>query len=145
MSILVNKFMTVTFRMSRQYSYNIKKTNFKAENLIQILLLQATIQSKIKLIANISCHTKKLLTVSIRNLCFQTFSSSVSLYYIVVSISARRIQVFSVWSKIFKNSIHSTNKYLINFVKNWKRISHLSCTRIKFWKKQIMCIYFIKK
>ena len=36
----------------RQYNYNIKETDFKAENLIQILSLQATTQSKIRLTAD---------------------------------------------------------------------------------------------
>ena len=44
-------------------------------------------------------HTEKLLIISIKKLCFQTFSS-VSLHHIVISTSARRIQLFSVWSKM---------------------------------------------
>ena len=103
----------------------------------------------------ILCHTERLLTVSVRKLYFQTFSSvrklcswaflSVSLCCIVVSTSAKRIWLFSVWSKMFKSLICSANKYLVNFMKNQKRTLHLSCMRMKFWKKQIMYIYFIKK
>ena len=89
-------------------------------------------------------HTEKFLTVLVRKLCFQTFSS-VSLCCIIISTSARRIQLFSIWSKTFKSSICNANKYLINFTKNWKRISHLFCMKMKFWKKQIVYIYLIKK
>ena len=92
----------------------------------------------------ISCHTERFLTVSVRELCLQTFSS-ISLHCIVVSISVRKIQLFSVWSKTLKNSIYNADRYLVNFMKNQKRTSHLSCTRMKFWERQIMYLYLIKK
>ena len=92
----------------------------------------------------ISCYTERFLTVSVRELYFQTFSS-VSLCHIVVSISARRIWLFLIWSKILKNLIYHADEYLVNFMKNWKKISHLFCMKIKFWKRQIVCIYLIKK
>ena len=92
----------------------------------------------------ILCHIEKLLTVSVRKLCFQIFSS-VNLHCIVVSISARRIWLFSIWSKTLKSLICNVDRYLINFTENQKKISHLFCTEIKFWKRQIMCIYLIKK
>ena len=78
----------------------------------------------------ISCHIKKFLIILIRKLCFQTFSS-MSLYHIIISISARKIQLFSVLLKILKSLTHSTDKYLVNFVKNQKRISHLFYTEMK--------------
>ena len=92
----------------------------------------------------ILCHTERFLTVSIKKLCFQTFSS-MSLCCIIVSISMKKIQLFLIWSKTLKNSTCNTDRYLINFVKNWKRISHLFCMKMKFWKRQIMYIYLIKK
>src|SRR5205809_689152 len=52
MFILVNKLATVTLEADRQYSYNVRETDFKTENLIQILSLQVTTQSKIRLIAD---------------------------------------------------------------------------------------------
>jgi len=89
-------------------------------------------------------HIERLLTVSIRKLCFWTFSS-VSLHHIIISTSVKKIQLFSIWSKMFKNLICSADKYLVNFVKNQKRIFYLSCTKMKFWKRWIMYIYLIKK
>ena len=92
----------------------------------------------------ISCHTERLLTVSIRKLCLWAFSS-VSLHHIIVSISVRRIQLFSVWLKMLKSLICSANEYLVNFMKNQKRISHLFYIRIKFWKKWIIFLCFSRK
>ena len=51
-SILVNKLATAVLEMSRQYNCCIRETDFKAESLIQVLLLQATTWSKIRLTAN---------------------------------------------------------------------------------------------
>ena len=92
----------------------------------------------------ISCYIKKLLTVSIKKLCFQTFSS-VNLHCIIISISARKIWLFLIWSKILKSSTHNANEYLVNFMRNQKRTFHLSCKTIKFWERWIVYIYFIKK
>ena len=52
MSMLVNKLVTVMLKTDRQYSYYIRETDFKTEYLIQVLLLQAITQSKIRLTAN---------------------------------------------------------------------------------------------
>ena len=41
MSTFVNKLATAVLETDEQYNYNIRKTNFKAESLIQILSLQA--------------------------------------------------------------------------------------------------------
>ena len=41
MSTLVNKFMIAVLEVNRQYSYHIRETDFKTENLIQVLSLQA--------------------------------------------------------------------------------------------------------
>ena len=92
----------------------------------------------------ILCCTERLLTVLVRKLCFWAFSS-VSLYYIVVLISVRRIWLFLVWSKMLKSLICSADKYLVNFTENQKKISHLSYMKMKFWERQIMYIYLIKR
>ena len=44
--------MTVILEVDRQYNYNIRETDSEAENLIQVLLLQVTIQLKIRLTAD---------------------------------------------------------------------------------------------
>ena len=92
----------------------------------------------------ILCHTKRLLTISVRKLCFQIFSS-MSLHCIIISTSVRKIWLFSIWSKMLKSSICNTDEYLVNFTENQKRISHLSCMRIKFWKRWIMFLCFSRK
>src|SRR5437868_2569141 len=51
--MLVNKLATaVLIRVNKQYSCQIRSIDFKTENLIQVLSLQAITQSKIRLIAD---------------------------------------------------------------------------------------------
>src|SRR5437762_1560263 len=53
MSMLVNKLATaVLIRMSEQYSCQVRSVDFKTENLIQVLSLQAITQSKTRLTAD---------------------------------------------------------------------------------------------
>ena len=53
MSTLINKLATAVFiRVSEQYNCQIRDVNSETEDLIQVLLLQAITQSKIRLIAN---------------------------------------------------------------------------------------------
>src|SRR5207247_8068332 len=62
---LVNKLVTVMLRVSEQYSCCIRKTDFKTECLIQVLSLQATTQSKIRLTAdNLMSYRKTLNSLS---------------------------------------------------------------------------------
>ena len=57
----------------RQYSCNIRKTDLKTENLIQVLSLQATTQSKIRLIANNLISYKKTFNSFNQKIMFLNF------------------------------------------------------------------------
>ena len=102
----------------------------------------------------ILCHSEKLLKASIKKLHFLMFSSEKlcllivslkSLHFLIVSTLERRSLVFSIWSKTLKNSICCANRYLINFMKNQKKISHLFWSEIKFWKKWTVFLCLNKK
>ncbi len=87
----------------------------------------------------ILCHSEKLclLTVSSERLCLLTVSLE-SLHFLIVSMLERRSLVFSIWLKMLKSSTHYADEYLVNFMKNWKEISHLLWLRMKFWERWIM-------
>ncbi len=61
--------------MSRQYSYNIRRTDFKAESLIQVLSLQATTQSKIRLTADNLVSYSKTSSLSQKTVSSDIFIS----------------------------------------------------------------------
>ena len=73
--------MTVMLRMSRQYSCCIRETDFKIECLIQILSLQATTQSKIRLTAdNLMSYKKTFNSLSQKTVSSDIFISEFMLY-----------------------------------------------------------------
>ena len=72
-STLVNKLVTVTFETDRQYSCCIRETNFKTKYLIQVLSLQTTTQSKIRLTADDLVSYKE----TFNNLSQKTVSSDI--------------------------------------------------------------------
>ena len=94
----------------------------------------------------ILCHSEKLhlLTVLSGRLCLLTVSLE-SLHLLIVSTLERRSLVFSIWLKTFKSSIHCADRYLVNFVKNQKEISHLLWLRMKFWERWIMFLCFSRR
>ena len=85
MSMLVNKLVTITLEADKQYSYHIRETDLKAEDLIQVLSLQAITQSKIRLAADdlMSLNSETLL------------SSSLSQKTVLLSILIRKTTSFS--------------------------------------------------
>src|SRR5204863_1025548 len=73
--------MTVIFRASKQYSCCIRETDLKTECLIQVLLLQATTQSKIRLTAdNLMLYRKTLNSLSQKTVSSDIFISEFTLY-----------------------------------------------------------------
>ena len=87
-STLVNKLMIVMLRVSKQYSCHIRETDFKTKCLIQVLSLQATTQSKIRLIADNFMSYREILNSLSQKIMFSDIfindyyysSSSIKMY-----------------------------------------------------------------
>ena len=78
-STLVNKLVTVMLRAGRQYNCNIRETDSKAENLIWVLSLQATTQSKIRLTADDLVSYNKTSSLNQRTMSSNIFISKKNL------------------------------------------------------------------
>ena len=79
MSILINKLVTVILRVDRQYSYNIRETDSEAESLIQVLSLQATTWSKIRLTVDNLVSYSKTSSLSQKTVSLDIFISKKNL------------------------------------------------------------------
>src|SRR5947207_11826375 len=110
MSMLVNKLATaVLIRADKQYSCQIKNIDFKTENLIQVLSLQAIIQLKIRLTAdNLESYKK---TSSLNQ---KTVSSSIS-----VSLETVFLSIFINESASYNNlDVRKKKSSIFNLIKN---------------------------
>src|SRR5436190_10514351 len=96
MSILVNKLMTVMLRASRQYNYHIRETDSETECLIQVLSLQATIQSKIRLTANNLMSYRKTFNNLSQRIVFSDIFISKSILYNNLNFSEKNMIIFSL-------------------------------------------------
>ena len=80
-SILVNKLVIAVLRTDRQYNYCIRETDSETEYLIQVLSLQVTTWSKIRLIAdNLMLYRKTLNSLSQKIVSSGIFISEFMLY-----------------------------------------------------------------
>src|SRR5947207_15558137 len=96
MSILVNKLVIVMLRADRQYNYCIKETDSEMKCLIQVLSLQATTQSKIRLTAdNFMSYRKTLNSLSQKTVFSDIFISEFMLYS-NLNFSEKNMTIFSL-------------------------------------------------
>ena len=72
--------MTVILEVDRQYNYNIRETDSEAENLIQVLLLQVTIQLKIRLTADDLVSYSKINSLDQKTVSSDIFINESTLY-----------------------------------------------------------------
>ena len=154
-SILINKLATVTLRVSRQYSCHIRETDFKTKCLIQVLSLQATTQSKIKLTAdNLVSYRKTLNSLSQKIVSSDIFiSQKTVLLNIFISESTtysslnfskkntailsliKNIQEFNSQCRQISNQLHEKLKENFSFALH----------RDEILKKNRLCVYISSK
>ena len=83
-------------KVSRQYSYYIRKTDFKTEYLIQMLSLQAITQSKIRLTANDLMSYKKTLNSFSQKIVLSNIFISESMLYNNFNLSKKNMIILSL-------------------------------------------------
>ena len=114
----------------RQYSYHIKETDSETEYLIQVLLLQATTQSKIRLIANDLMSYKKTFNSLSQKIVSSNIFISQKIMFLSISVS----------ESITYNSLNFSKKNMtiLNLIKNaqefdsqCKQISSQFCEKLK--------------
>src|SRR5436190_3492913 len=82
--------------MSRQYSCHIRETDLKTECLIQVLSLQVTIQSKIRLIADdLVSYRKTLNSFNQKTVSLNIFISE-SMLYSSLNFSEKNIIILNL-------------------------------------------------
>src|SRR5436190_21275616 len=94
------------FRADRQYNYNIKETNSEAESLIQVLSLQATTQSKIRLTANNLISYSKISNLSQKTVFLSIFISkkNSSIFSLIKNIQEFDLQCRQISSQLCEKS-----------------------------------------
>ena len=107
--MLVNKLATAALEMNRQYNCHIRETDSETESLIQVLLLQAITQSKIRLTADDFVSFRK---------AFESFSQKTAFFNIFI----RKIAFFDnlIKKSTFFDSLNAREKKLsiFNLIKN---------------------------
>src|SRR6266487_219672 len=109
----------------RQYNYHIRETDSETECLIQVLLLQATTQSKIRLTAdNLMSYRETLNSLSQKTMSLSIFISESTLYsslnlskknMIILSL-IKDAQEFNSQCRQISNQLHEKLKENLSFV-----------------------------
>src|SRR5205809_7517055 len=108
MSMLVNKLATAAFiGADKQYSCQIRSIDFKTEDLIQVLSLQAITQSKIRLTADNLELYKETSSLDQRTVSLSIF----------ISLETESSSFFISFKTVFLN-IFTEEKSILNLIKN---------------------------
>jgi len=109
-SILINKLVTAVLETGRQYSCCIRETDSEMKCLIQVLSLQATTQSKIRLTADDFVSYRKILN---------SFSQKTVFLNIFISQKIMLLSIF-ISESIMYSSLNSSEKNtaILSLIKN---------------------------
>ena len=154
-SILINKLATVMFRMSRQYSYCIRETDSEMKYLIQMLSLQVTTWSKIRLTADDFVSYRKTLNSFSQKIMFLNIFISEFMSYSSLNFSKKNTtilsliknaQEFNLQCRWISSQLHKKLKENLSFVLHENEIlKKMNCVYIShqemIWN-QLLELYY---
>jgi len=147
----VNKLATAVFKMSEQLCH-VRDSDFKVKDLIQVLLLQVIIQSKIRLTANDFMSFRKTFSLSQKTVSSDIFTEFMT--YNSLNISEKKssilnlikdIQEFNLLCRQISNQLYEKSERNLSFtlIKNeiLKKMNYIFVLQQKIIQSQLLKFY----